>query len=51
MHVQTVKSHSAQWFETALWGNPQLELMNHSFSLYTEECHKSVLTHGMVWVW
>ena len=46
MYVQTVEVTdsslqtvaSAQWFETALWGSPKLELMNHSFSLYTEEC-------------
>ena len=53
--LQTVAS--AQWFETALWGNPKLDLMNHSFSLYTEECLELVEstrlaeTLGKVWVW
>ena len=53
--LQTVAS--AQWFETALWGNPKL---NHSFSLYTEEClelvestrvYRLAETPGKVWVW
>ena len=52
--LQTVAS--AQWLETALWGNPKLELMNHSFSLYTRtvestRVYRLAETLGMVWVW
>ena len=52
-HPQTVAS--AQWFETALWGNPKLELLiiHRGVSRIVESTrvYRLAETLGMVWEW